>query len=151
MKYCGTLIIVKDIEQSKLFYQNILKQKVTLDLGTHVSLENGLSLQAAYEELIGYPLNTLSKANNFQLYFEVDNIDNCYEEISNVNEIEILHNIKEYPWGQKSMRFYDFDKHIIEVGESMENVVKRFLNQGLSVEETSKKTMLPIEFVNQYI
>lgn len=53
----------------------------------------------------------------------------------------------EYPWGQRVIRFYDPDMHIIEVGEPMENVVKRFIDQGLSVEETSKRTQHPIEFV----
>ncbi len=45
------------------------------------------------------------------------------------------------------MRFYDPDKHIIEVGESMAVVAKRFLDQGLSVEETAKIIQHPVEFV----
>jgi len=39
--------------------------------------------------------------------------------------------------------------HIIEVGESMEIVIKRFLKQGLSVEETANRTMHPIEYVRK--
>jgi len=37
--------------------------------------------------------------------------------------------------------------HIIEVGEKMETVVKRFIRQGLSIEETAERTQHPIEFV----
>jgi hypothetical protein len=39
--------------------------------------------------------------------------------------------------------------HIVEVAESMESVVIRFLKQGLSVEETAERTMFPIDFVKQ--
>lgn len=33
----------------------------------------------------------------------------------------------------------DFDGHIIEVGENMKIVVKRFLDSGMSLEETSRR------------
>jgi hypothetical protein len=58
-----------------------------------------------------------------------------------------VHGVKEFPWGQRVIRFYDPDRHILEVGEKMEMVCKRFLDSGMTVEETSKRTMLPIEFV----
>ena len=45
------------------------------------------------------------------------------------------------------MRFYDYDKYIVEVSESMESVAKRFMAQGLSIEETAERTMFPVEFV----
>jgi polyhydroxyalkanoate synthesis regulator protein len=49
------------------------------------------------------------------------------------------------------MRFYDYDKYIVEVSESMESVAKRFLAQGITVEETAARTMLPVEFLNQFV
>lgn len=48
------------------------------------------------------------------------------------------------------IRFYDLDKHIIEVGENMKAVCKRFLDSGLTVEETAKKMDVPIKFVQAY-
>ncbi|HBH0778808.1 TPA: glyoxalase/bleomycin resistance/dioxygenase family protein, partial [Clostridioides difficile] len=47
-------------------------------------------------------------------------------------------------------RFYDFDKNIIEISESMESVIKRLLKQGLALEEISKRTMYPVEFITQF-
>ena len=41
--------------------------------------------------------------------------------------------------GQRSVRFYDLDDHIIEVGEDMKMVVQRFLDSGLTMAETSKR------------
>ncbi|MCV5942484.1 hypothetical protein OFN64_38000, partial [Escherichia coli] len=58
-----------------------------------------------------------------------------------------LHHSKEYPWGQRVLRFYDYDKFIVEVAESMASVAKRYLAQGMTVEETAEKTMFPVEFV----
>ncbi|MGO0943873.1 hypothetical protein ACTPD5_22450, partial [Clostridioides difficile] len=35
------MLIVKDINKSKKFYEDVMEQKITLDLGEHVSFENG--------------------------------------------------------------------------------------------------------------
>lgn len=58
-----------------------------------------------------------------------------------------MHDIKEYPWGQRVVRFYDPDQHIIEVGESMENVARKLFKQDLSIEEVAERTQHPLEFV----
>lgn len=49
------------------------------------------------------------------------------------------------------MRFYDPDSHIIEIGESMEEVVWRFYKQDLSIDHISKKSSMPREFVEAVI
>jgi hypothetical protein len=46
------------------------------------------------------------------------------------------------------IRFYDPDGHIIEVGESMEAVVRRFSAKGMQPEEIAARVGLPIEFIN---
>lgn len=151
MKYCGTLISVSDMEKSKNFYEKVMEQKVLMDLGVHVSFENGLSLQSNYEELVGEKLDLHFKPNNFQLYFEVEDLDYWDAKIKSTDGIEFIHQSKEYPWGQRVMRFYDYDKYIVEVSESMEIVARRYLAQGLTVEETAERTMFPVEFVKQLL
>jgi len=151
MIYGGTLISVSDMERSKIFYEKVMEQTVEMDLGVHVSFENGLSLQSNYEELVGVKLEAKAKPNNFQLYFEVEDLDAWEDKLKSLEGIEFLHGIKEYPWGQRVMRFYDYDKYIVEVAESMESVAKRFLSQGLSAEETAERTMFPVEFVEQLL
>ncbi|MCL1889780.1 MAG: glyoxalase/bleomycin resistance/dioxygenase family protein [Desulfovibrionaceae bacterium] len=49
------------------------------------------------------------------------------------------------------MRFYDYDKYIVEVAESMESAARRFLAQGFSVEETAERAMFPVEFVKRLL
>lgn len=151
MIYGGTLISVSDMERSKNFYEKVMEQTVEMDLGVHVSFQNGLSLQSNYEELVGVKLEPQEKSDNFQLYFEVEDLDAWEDKLKALEGIEFLHGIKEYPWGQRVMRFYDYDKYIVEVAESMESVAKRFLSQGLSAEETAERTMLPVEFVEQFL
>ena len=49
MIYGGTLISVSDMERSKNFYEKVMEQTVEMDLGVHVSFQNGLSLQSNYD------------------------------------------------------------------------------------------------------
>ena len=151
MQYQGTLIAVSDMEKSKHFYETVMEQKIMMDLGVHVAFERGLSLQSNYAELVGVNLPGKNQANNFQLYFEVENLDYWQDKISAAEGIEFIHKAKEYPWGQRVMRFYDYDKFIVEVAESMESVAKRFLAQGLSIEEAAERTMFPVAFVKSLV
>ena len=151
MQYQGTLISVSDMEKAKHFYEVVMEQKVMMDLGVHVAFDRGLSLQSNYEELVGETLPPKAQPNNFQLYFEVEDLDAWQDKIAGTEGIEFIHRAKEYPWGQRVMRFYDYDRYIVEVSESMASVAKRFLKQGLSVEETAERTMFPVEFVKSLL
>lgn len=149
MKYESSLIAVKDIKRAVKFYQEVLDQKVISDFGTNVSFEAGFALQEGFDNLIGITESELkNKSNSFELYFEEEEIEKFIEKIKKIDDIEILHDIKEYPWGQRVIRFYDFDKNLIEVGEPMEFVIKRFLKSGMSPEDVSKKSMMPLKFIN---
>ena len=64
---------------------------------------------------------------------------------------KIIHPIVEHPWGQRAFRIYDPDNHIIEFGESMQDVILRLYSSGLSTEEITKKSLMPIEFVNMVL
>ena len=46
------------------------------------------------------------------------------------------------------VRFYDPDKHIIEVGENMKVVCKRFLDSGMTPEQVAKRMNVPMKFIN---
>jgi len=77
----------------------------------------------------------------------MNNIDR--EDIYELNELEKVIDI--YPWGQRVIRFYDPDFHIVEVGESMESVFKKFQKQGMSIDEVAQRTQHPVEFVKKHI
>ena len=148
MKFSCSVIAVKNIEISKKFYETVLNQKIISDLGINVTFEGDFALQQEYSEMIGIPENEVKqKSNNFEMYFEEEKFDDFLKKLKTMKEIKYVHDVKKYDWGQRVIRFYDPDEHIIEVGETMENVARRFSEDGLSIEEISEKTMLPIEFL----
>lgn len=154
MDFICPLIVVNNIDVSRKFYESVLNQKVKYDFGENIQFEGGFAihLKSHFADMLTINQEDIAnKSNNCELYFEEDNIDNFIERLHNIKDIEFIHNLKEHPWGQRATRFYDPDMHIIEVGESMESVAKRFLRQGLSIEETAKLIQLPIEFVEQCI
>ncbi|MGI6686421.1 MAG: VOC family protein [Bacillota bacterium] len=155
MKYICSLIAVRDIKISRNFYENLLNQKVEFDFGENVSFAGGFAIHLAdhFQSLLGLSQNasTISyKTHNFELYFESDDMDGIYH-ILKENNVEFIHEIREQPWGQRVCRFYDPDYHIIEVGESMERVVLRYHQTGMSVEDISRRTSLPVGFVENVV
>ena len=140
MKYQGVCIAVKDINLSKKFYQDLFELEVFQDYGRNVSFGK-LSLQQDFDWLLGIPKKSILKeSHNMELYFEEDNFDGFIAKLEKRSDIRYMGDgVKEADWGQRAIRFYDLDGHIIEVGENMKMVVKRFLDSGLSMIETSKR------------
>jgi catechol 2,3-dioxygenase-like lactoylglutathione lyase family enzyme len=152
MKFVGTYICVKDAKASRQFYENLFELKAEIVCDTNITFDCGLSLLEDFAELAGIAENEIKyKTNNFELYFETDDFDSFMLKLSEYKDIIFVHNIKEYDWGQRIIRFYDLDNHIIEVGESMDSVIKRFLKNGLSIEETAKISLHPVEYVRNLI
>ncbi|MDO5559808.1 MAG: glyoxalase [Oscillospiraceae bacterium] len=139
MKYSGLCIAVKDVNLSKEFYQEIFGLEVFQDYGIHVSFGE-FAIQQDFDWLVGVPKeNVIEKPNNMELYFEEDDFDEFIKKLKSRDDIQYLGDVKEAGWGQRSIRFYDLDGHIIEVGETLRMVIKRFLDSGMSIEETSKR------------
>jgi len=152
VKFICPLIVVNNIGISKSFYEKVLNQKVQYDFGENVSFESGFAihLKSHFSDLVNKSENDIiQKSNNFEFYFEEEDLDSFLQKLKDIEAVEYVHGLKEQPWGQRAIRFYDPDKHIIEVGEPMESVVKRLLGKGLSIEETAKRTLMPEEFVRQ--
>lgn len=140
MKYEGVCIAVKDVNLSKEFYQELFGLEVFQDYGINVSF-GGLSLQQEFDWLLDIPKESIvNRSHNMELYFEEDNFDDFIAKLEQRGDIKYIGNgVKEAGWGQRSIRFYDLDGHIIEVGENMKMVVRRFLDSGMSMKETSKR------------
>ena len=69
--------------------------------------------------------------NNFEIYFEEDDFDSFIDKLKNY-DIEYIHPVKEHSWGQRVVRLYGPDKHIIEIGENIKVVCRRFLDRGMT-------------------
>lgn len=140
MKYKGVCISVKDVNLSKKFYQDLFGLEVFQDYGINISFGR-LSLQQNFDWLLNVPKEKiLNEPHNMELYFEEDDFDSFIIKLGQHSDIRYLGDgVKEAEWGQKSIRFYDLDGHIIEVGENIKMVVKRFLDSGMSIEQTSNR------------
>lgn len=140
MKYQGACIAVKDVSLSKKFYQDLFGLEVFQDYGINISF-GGLSLQQEFDRILGVPKESiLEKSHNMELYFEEDDFGSFISKLEQRHDIKYVGDgVKEASWGQRSVHFYDLDGHIIEVGENMKMVVKRFLRSGMSMAETSKR------------
>jgi catechol 2,3-dioxygenase-like lactoylglutathione lyase family enzyme len=150
LKFISPLIVVEDVAASRRFYEDCLEQKVLYDFGEDVQFEGGFSIhqKAHFQTLLGdeqsYVITLRSNAG--ELYFETENIEAAQARLR-LSGADFIHEVKEQPWGQRAMRLYDLDGHILEIGESMESAVRRLHEQGLTAEEIVKKTGMPKEFV----
>ncbi|MCT4594777.1 MAG: glyoxalase/bleomycin resistance/dioxygenase family protein [Anaeromicrobium sp.] len=152
MKFKLALLAVKNVNVSKQFYQEIFNQKVVLDLGRNVTFSGGFAIQEDFAWLTDLPVSSVvEKSNNMELYFEVDDFDAFIQKLESYKNIEYVHEPKKYEWQQRVVRIYDPDYHIIEIGESMGVIAKRYLNEGYSIEQTSQIIQHPIEFVKMFI
>ncbi len=150
MKFLNPVIVVSNLEKSKLFYSEVLGLKVVVDFGANVTLTDGIALQTkdSWSTFIHkQDSEIIFGGNESELYFEEDDFDSFIEKLNGIADINYVHPIIEHGWGQRVIRFYDPDKHIIEVGENMIMVVRRFLNSGLSIEETAIRMDVPVDYV----
>lgn len=147
MVFHSTVLFVKDIEVSKKFYIRFLDFSVEHNFGKNVILSNGLTLwETDPEHLINKQLETTNESNRFQLYFEANNIENIADRLK-ISGIKFLHTLHEEPWGQRTIRFFDPDKHLIEIGEPLDEFVNNMHKKGLTPAQISVKSGIPIETV----
>jgi len=146
MKYTCTVISVADINLSRKFYEDLFGVELYQNYGINISFTCGLSLQQEFDWLINLPKEEiLEKSNNIELCFEEENFDNFIEKLKEYRNIKYLGDVIEHSWGQRVVRFYDLDGHLIEVGESMKMVINRFFAIGLTIDEISIKMSASVE------
>lgn len=144
------LIVVEDIERSKAFYRDLFGLEVIADFGENVVLTEGLVLQQRklWEHFIGR--DVVTGGHDAELYFEENDIDAFLEKLrTSGRNIVFLDECREHDWGQRVIRLYDPDCHVIEIGEAMDFVARRLLRGGMTAEETARKTQLPITQVEE--
>lgn len=148
MKLKNILIVVENIERSRKFYHDLFGLETAADFDGNMILTEGLVLQERkiWDTLIGK--TSVPGDSDAELYFEENNLDDFLDKLKAYPEpVRYLNPLVEYHWGQRVVRIYDPDGHVIEVGEAMDYVVRRFYEAGMSLEAVSQKTQLPLEQV----
>ena len=150
MKFKNPLLVVSDMEKAKKFYKDVLNLRVIMDFGANVTLAGGLCLQTK-ETWMGFidakEEDIIFGGNNAEIYFEEDDFDAFAEKLKGIDDIDYVHPVIEHRWGQRVVRFYDPDRHIIEVGENIKMVCRRFLDSGMTEEEVAVRMDVPLKFV----
>ncbi len=140
MKYSCTVLSVSDIRAARKFYEDLFGLEVFQDYGRNIAFTCGLALQQDFDWLVGVSKDSvLNQPNNMEICFEEQDFDGFLDKLKKYPHIEYLGDIIEHSWGQRVIRFYDLDGHIIEVGEDMKMVVNRFLSSGMDMEEVSAR------------
>lgn len=117
MRLKNILIVVKDIEKSKHFYQNLFGLQVIRDFGENVMLSEGLVLQEqkCWEELTG--MGTVV-GNASELFFEETDFDSFISKMEQCEmKVETVGTVRTNSWGKRAILVKDPDGHLIEVAE----------------------------------
>ena len=151
MKYICPLLVVSDIKRSRKFYETVLGQKVKADFGENVTFEGdfAIHLDSHFAGLIEHKAITPG-GNDFELYFEENEMEDLVQKLAETG-VEFLHPVREQPWRQKVVRFYDPDRHIIEIGEPFDHLCHRLYREGKTKEEICIITYMPEIFVKASI
>lgn len=152
MKLKNILFVVDDIEKSRIFYTELFGLKVIRDFGENIILTEGLVLQE--KKLWAKTINrkVVIGGNDAELYFEENDMDRFLEKLEKSQvAIDYLNKSLEHDWGQRVVRIYDPDRHVIEIGESMEYVARRFLKSGMTTEQVAKKTQMPLSQIEEMV
>ena len=153
IQFQAAVLLVRDIQASRQFYEGLLEQKVIMDHGPNVVFAGGWALwQAghAFELVYGQTFAEESPLGrrNLEMYFETGDMDAVWERLLAAG-VPVVHKIQEQPWGQRVFRVHDPDGHVVEIAEPMAAVIRRLLRQGLNLETVAARTSMPIDIVRQ--
>lgn len=118
MKLKNILIVVSDIEKSKEFYRDLFGLQVIRDFGQNVMLTEGLVLQEkkSWEQLV--EKEAVCGGYDAELYFEESDMDSFLAKLNDYEcEVKFLNACITNACGQRVVRIYDPDDHVIEIKE----------------------------------
>jgi catechol 2,3-dioxygenase-like lactoylglutathione lyase family enzyme len=117
MKLKNYLIVVKDIEKSRRFYEDLFGLEMLVDNDGNMVLSDGLALQEEkyWKEFLGKDI--IPESNSCELYFEEADIEGFISKLESMYpEVKYVNRLMTHSWGQKVIRFYAPDGNLIEVG-----------------------------------
>lgn len=152
LRNCTLVLFVKDTKVARDFYVNILGMEVVMDFGgLNFAFSSGFAVWQIMDNNI-IP-QTLGKDNinnpglpgRFELYFETDDIDGVHQKLKE-NDIKFLHELNTEVYGQRNIRFYDPDGHLLEIGEATPTFLRRiYEEENCDLEAASKRTFTTVE------
>ena len=150
----SVVLFVRDIATARRFYEELLGQRVVMGLGVNLDFGGFALWQADHATRMIFGEEARNSArlgrDNVEVYFESAEIEALLAKLE-AADVEVVHGPTEQPWGQNTLRVRDPDGHIVEVGEPMPLVARRFAEQGLTCEQIASRTAMPIEAVRAMV
>ena len=159
LKHCTAVLFVKNARESCDFYVSTLGFSVVMNNGDlNYMFKEGFAIwQIMEDNMIPKTLGNENICNSkaasrFELCFETDNLDEVYATLKE-KKVKLLHEINTEIWGQRNIRFYDPDGHLIEAGESMPIFLKRIYEEEEEedIEATAKRTFTTPEVLRHFL
>lgn len=149
---CVPVLFVKEAKAAQKFYETILGLTVKADFGgLNIIFEEGFALWQIMDiNMIPQKLGMENITDSlltprFELAFETEDLDTIFGTLKE-NGTKFLHEINEELWGQRNIRFYDPDGHLVEVGEAMPVFLRRiYEEENRDLEATAQRTYTPVE------
>lgn len=154
LKAGGPLFVVRDMERSLAFYREVLGLEVVNDFGANKVLAGGLSLQTleTWAEFLNKAREDVRfGGNDAEMYYVAEDFDAFLGVLKEHPKTKLVRSPIEHRWGQRAVRLYDPDGHIIEVGESLEKVAKRFRDSGLNEEGVARRMDISLEYARELL
>lgn len=149
--YKNVLLVVRDLPRSLAFYREVLGLTTERDFGANVTLTGGICLQTE-ESWRGFvdkrPEDLCYGGCVSEVYFEEAEFAAFLKRLEALR-VSLVCPPLEHRWGQRVVRFYDPDGHVVEVGEPLSAVCRRFQNGGLSEEGIARRMEIPPELVRR--
>ncbi len=102
MRLKNILIVVKNIEKSRQFYQDLFGLSPVVDHGGNMILTEGLVLQeeGIWKSFIGKEI--IPQGNSCELYFEERDIEGFVKKLEEMYPtVTYVNKLMEHSWGQK--------------------------------------------------
>ena len=120
MRLQCVLITVKDIQKARRYYETLFGLEVLQDNDGNILMTQGLALQdeKIWSGFLGEKIT--GGSNSSELYFEEEDIEGFIRKLEAYDpDVRYVNRLMTHSWGQRVIRFYDPDGHLIEVGTPM--------------------------------
>ena len=154
LQFDSSVIFCSDLQLQREFYESFLNQEVELDMGNCIAFKNNFTLWQLTEDFpiskeLGYTYEHIGN-RNLEMCFKTENFEDAVEKVL-LSDLRILHNVEEEKWGQYTIRFYDPEGNLVEIGESINCFVQRMKNSGMDSKQIAEKTGLDTAYVEKLI
>lgn len=120
IQFKTSIALVRSIEESKLFYRDIIGLTVIKEFDTFVLFQDHFAIHAAdlFYQYINKPYHGEKMGHdNVDYYFTTSDLVGFQEKLKG-EQVTFIHEIHQHEWGEKVIRVYDPDGHIIEIGDA---------------------------------